>query len=256
MGAIAVALIAVGVLYATGFIDLGKSKEPSGSQSSQSSNSGTSGSSSQTTTNPRISNVATTVNEDEVTIIWTTNKPCTSQVHYGETPEFGESTVEDTELVTNHSVTISGLISETTYYFKVESEDEVAYRVESPSNTFTTPAIVATTEGEVAIDTHYMDEQEYDGGGVLTTIGVDIKNTGTKNVYLPYVIVKVTYEVAADGTEKVEEQRFKDPMPIILKPGEIRTLDPPVSIAERIDSDYEIEVSIEATEEDLEDVEE
>jgi hypothetical protein len=63
-----------------------------------------------------------------VTVNWKSTIPLTSRVLYGTTsvsspssyPNYGyqNSTVEDTQLRTTHSVTITGLLPSTTYYFR------------------------------------------------------------------------------------------------------------------------------------------
>lgn len=57
----------------------------------------------------------------QITITWTTNIPSTSQVFYGPDRTCSNQTVEDTNLTTNHSVTITGLQPLTGYYYKVVS---------------------------------------------------------------------------------------------------------------------------------------
>jgi peroxiredoxin len=54
-------------------------------------------------------------------ITWRTDKPSTSQVEYGTTPNLGEMTAIDTQMVTDHSVNLNNLKGETTYYFRVKS---------------------------------------------------------------------------------------------------------------------------------------
>lgn len=58
---------------------------------------------------------------DRFTVTWTTNIPSTSQVYYGPDPRCANQTTEDTNLTTNHSVTITGLQPLTGYYYKVIS---------------------------------------------------------------------------------------------------------------------------------------
>lgn len=70
-----------------------------------------------------ISNVSSTTTASSANIKWATNKPSTSQVEYGKTTAYGSSTPLDTALVTNHAITISGLASKTTYYYRVKSTD-------------------------------------------------------------------------------------------------------------------------------------
>lgn len=57
------------------------------------------------------------------TINWTTNEAATSRVEYGLTDEYGEATDEDTNLVTSHSVELTGLEAGKTYYYRVVSKD-------------------------------------------------------------------------------------------------------------------------------------
>ena len=60
-----------------------------------------------------------------VTITWTTDVPADSQVQYGPTTSYGSATAVDRTLVTNHSVTITGLSRRANYFFQVLSRDAV-----------------------------------------------------------------------------------------------------------------------------------
>jgi len=79
------------------------------------------------TTPPTISEVnASNINESSssATIEWTTDKPATSQVEYGTTDAYGSTTPLDNELTTSHSVTLTGLEPDATYYrFRIKSKD-------------------------------------------------------------------------------------------------------------------------------------
>ena len=75
-------------------------------------------------TPPTISGVnVSNITESSAIITWTTNEPATSQVQYGKTETYDSSTTADTNLTTNHNVTLTGLSDNTTYYFKVISKD-------------------------------------------------------------------------------------------------------------------------------------
>jgi hypothetical protein len=96
-------------------------------------------------TPPVITNVTTTnLTSTSVTVTWTTNQPAWSQVNYGTTTSYGSSTTLDTNLVTAHSETITGLAAGTVYDFDVVSTNAAAQSVTSPNATFTTPATTAT----------------------------------------------------------------------------------------------------------------
>ena len=68
-----------------------------------------------------ISKISASTTGNSATIKWTTNIPSTSKVDYGTTASLGSSTALDSTLVTKHSVTVTGLNRQTTYYFKVTS---------------------------------------------------------------------------------------------------------------------------------------
>jgi len=56
-------------------------------------------------------------------VTWITDKPATSVVNYGNTTALG-LTASDAILVTSHSITLNGLLLETTYYYEVQSTGE------------------------------------------------------------------------------------------------------------------------------------
>lgn len=74
-------------------------------------------------TAPIISNIlASNATASTVNISWLTDEASTSEVEYGTSQSYG-STTSDATLVTNHSVTLTGLSSSTTYNFRVNSSD-------------------------------------------------------------------------------------------------------------------------------------
>lgn len=71
---------------------------------------------------PTISNViATTLSSTSVQVTWTTDAFADSQVQYGLTPTYSQSTALDSTPVTNHNVTITALQPGTLYHFSVLS---------------------------------------------------------------------------------------------------------------------------------------
>jgi hypothetical protein len=78
------------------------------------------------------------IGKEGAAIIWATNEAATSQVVYGLTSFYGPATTEDTNLVTSHTVTLSGLNASTTYNFKVKSKDASGNESVSPDYTLVT----------------------------------------------------------------------------------------------------------------------
>ena len=73
---------------------------------------------------PVISAVTAAVNSSSsATIKWTTDEPSDSQTEYGVTVIYGGATSIDQARVTQHSVTLTGLVSNTLYYCRVKSRD-------------------------------------------------------------------------------------------------------------------------------------
>ncbi|MGR9088778.1 MAG: malectin domain-containing carbohydrate-binding protein, partial [Gammaproteobacteria bacterium] len=90
------------------------------------------------TTPPVISAVqAASITDDSATINWTTNEASDSVVDYGTTSAYG-STGGDPALVTSHSVTLTGLNSDTLYHFEASSTDPSGNTASSGDLTFTT----------------------------------------------------------------------------------------------------------------------
>jgi hypothetical protein len=98
------------------------------------------------TTPPAISAVAASgITSSGVTITWTTDEAATSQVEYGLTTSYGSTTTADTNLVTSHSVSLSGLSADTLYHYRVKSKDASDNEAVSGDYTFTTAAPPDTT---------------------------------------------------------------------------------------------------------------
>jgi peroxiredoxin/predicted amidophosphoribosyltransferase len=88
-----------------------------------------------------ISNVEESqITDTGVVIIWQTDFPATGQVEYG-TGEYNQSTATDTQLSTEHSISINGLSPEETYYYRIISTDADGNEATSQTDrTFTTMA--------------------------------------------------------------------------------------------------------------------
>jgi phosphodiesterase/alkaline phosphatase D-like protein len=90
-------------------------------------------------TPPAISAVqAAGVTDGAATLRWTTDEPSTSQIDYGTTASYGTTTLQDTNRVTDHAMTLTGLSAGTLYHYRVKSRDVVGNLATSDDFTFTT----------------------------------------------------------------------------------------------------------------------
>lgn len=86
----------------------------------------------------------------DVIITWYTNFLGSSFVEYGLTDSYGRE--EGTsDLVNNHEVTITGLLANTTYHYRVKSVDKDGHIYVSPDNTFTTSSVIEASISEVSV---------------------------------------------------------------------------------------------------------
>jgi hypothetical protein len=109
------------------------SQDPSG-------NASTSANSSFRIAAPVIANVRTTVlSQTSVKVSWTTDIPSDSRVSYGTTTGYGK-VAYDQALVTEHSVTLTGLTYLTTFNYRVSSQDPSGNAATSDNLTFLTGA--------------------------------------------------------------------------------------------------------------------
>jgi hypothetical protein len=74
------------------------------------------------TSPPVISQVGAVATYDSAVVSWLTSKPSDSLVQFGESVFLGR-TAYDSAVVTNHSVTVSGLLANRTYLYQVTSRD-------------------------------------------------------------------------------------------------------------------------------------
>lgn len=73
---------------------------------------------------PSISAVSvTSISQTSATVSWQTDEKATSIVEFGTDTNLGQSLGDSRNLVTSHSITLSGLSEGTLYYFQVKSQD-------------------------------------------------------------------------------------------------------------------------------------
>ena len=102
------------------------------------------------TTAPVVSAVSSTPTSATVVVTWSTDENSTSVVQYGTSASSLTSNGGSAALVTNHSVTVTGLTPTTQYYFRVVSADAAGNSTTSPATsdapaTFTTSTPPDTT---------------------------------------------------------------------------------------------------------------
>lgn len=97
------------------------------------------------TTAPDISDIDVDVaSSTDATVTWETDEGADSTVWYSTDEDFETDDADteeetDSDLVTNHSIYLSGLTASTTYYFMVGSEDEAGNQATSSVDSFITP---------------------------------------------------------------------------------------------------------------------
>jgi hypothetical protein len=143
---------------------------------------------------------ASSVSGTAATITWGTNMPSTSQVMYGLTASYGQSSQFRWTFVTNHQVTLSNLKAGVTYHYQCRSWSPEGGLLETADQTFiaggssptptpapltvsiTSPAANATVSGTVAVGATASD-------GVAITgvqLQVDGANVGAADTTSPY----------------------------------------------------------------------
>lgn len=138
---------------------------------------------------PIISNVqAINITTNSATIIWDTSEGATSSVEYGLDISYGNITPEDPNLVTSHSVDLSGLIPNTLYHFRVKSKDVLGNEAISGDYTFTTLPDGAEPEGHIVINEVYYDV-DCDHGAESTNEWIELYNPTNQAVDLSGFVI-------------------------------------------------------------------
>jgi hypothetical protein len=139
-------------------------------------------------TPPVITNIsATSITKDSAIISWGTSEPSDSMIRYGiQTGNYTEM-VYATSYVMDHSVVLTELIPNTTYYYVVNSTDPSSNSAQSTEYNFTTHPVIIISIGDVSLVA---------GETATTTIMIhNITNVGIADIILSYdqSVVHVTY---------------------------------------------------------------
>lgn len=132
---------------------------------------------------PVISEVDSQPSTNSAVITWTTNEPATSQVEYGLNTDYGSLTDLDSNLVTSHSVTITGLVPETLYHYRVRSQDANGNEAISIDHTFTTHPLEPGTYTVILGDT---PDSDYPGTLEDTFININEENNSNSQYLNTY----------------------------------------------------------------------
>ncbi len=142
-------------------------------------------------TSPQLSNLQITVIDPfTATVAWTSDEASTSVVHFG-TAQDTPNSASTAGLTTNHSVTLTGLVPRTVYYFRLESSDASGNTSNLPvtSNApqqFTTRALVVDTTvtdfaaGDTGTNTTIINQINPQDNGSVTlapTAGAEFSGT-------------------------------------------------------------------------------
>ncbi len=166
---------------------------------------------------PVISAVGTTnLTSSGVTINWTTAEGSNTQVDYGTTTSYGSSSTLDANIVTSHSVTLTGLSASTLYNYRVKSRDAAGNLATSGNYTFTTAAPADTTAPTGTISINNGDAYATATAAALTLSCSDadsgcsqmrLSNNGTTwNAWENYVTSKAWTLSSGDGVKTVYVQ--------------------------------------------------
>ncbi len=89
---------------------------------------------------PLIHDAGITLTSATATVSWATYAPADSQIEWGTTTSFGQQNILDSSMVSRHSMVITGLSPNTTYYFRIKSriDDGTLYTFELKGTTQST----------------------------------------------------------------------------------------------------------------------
>jgi len=118
----------------------------------------------------------TDITDNSATIDWDTDIPSTSYVYYGVDSNYGAQASSNSNLVTSHSVVISGLSTNQGYHFEVASTTPDGGVVQSGDNTFmTNDKSSQQPSGKQGSGVTNINNEEILGGGIPIVEGLGDK---------------------------------------------------------------------------------
>lgn len=128
---------------------------------------------------------ATPLTAASAAVTWVSNVGSDSQVQYGLTNAYGSTSSLDATMVTNHSITLTGLAPGVTYHYRVLSHDAVGNLVVSSDMTFTTPIADINGDGIVNVNDLVLISANFGltgSPGSLTMAQGDVNGDGVVNI--------------------------------------------------------------------------
>jgi hypothetical protein len=123
------------------------------------------------TTAPTISSiVAGSLTSTSASISWNTNEPSDTQIEWGLTTSYGNSTAVNLALVTAHAQTVSGLAADTLYHYRVKSRDAAGNLATSADATFRTAVTPPSGGSGTGLTAQYYNDPST--GARLTTLAL------------------------------------------------------------------------------------
>ena len=88
---------------------------------------------------PQIADITSSgLTDKSAAVSWATDELSTSQLEYGLTTAYGQTTTIDSALTLSHSVNLTGLAADTVYHYRLKSADAAGNLGVSPDDTFHT----------------------------------------------------------------------------------------------------------------------
>lgn len=134
-------------------------------------------------TPPVISDVSHVTDATSTTITWSTNELSDSLVKYGTGSGNYTQIASNATNVTSHSILLTGLTTNTTYYYVVNSTDLSGNSAQSSEYSFTTSSVgvvytyVTAHTGTLGTVTNFTNAQNASDGGAYATINEIVQTT-------------------------------------------------------------------------------
>ncbi|MDE2188295.1 MAG: peptidoglycan-binding protein, partial [Patescibacteria group bacterium] len=140
-----------------------------------------------------ISNIAVSKSGTAITISWTTLAPATTQIQYGLTNTYGSQTAFIYSFTTAHSQTITGLLANTVYHYKVLSRNTSGQIEQSADMTF----ILSQNNGAIVSNNLQVNTNRNSLGVVTETLFIGVSSPQVK--LLQQILNTYGYTVAVSG---------------------------------------------------------